>query len=84
MTEKQDELIRNSDVPNGIDESEGRPLNVSQDNYKDVLEREILRRIKIMESPDYQRVPRFNKTDALFASVLACLMLALILWGGTF
>lgn len=83
MTEQEVKQTRNAVEATGIDVRD-EALWVSQENYKDALEQEILRRIEIMEAPGYQRVPRFNKPDLVFAVVLACLMIVLILWGGTF
>ena len=68
-------------------EKDGGPVKETElgvDNYREVLETEVLRRIRIMEAPDYRRVPPFNRADILFAAALAGLMLMLILWGATF
>ncbi|TKD62681.1 hypothetical protein FBG13_06800 [Cobetia marina] len=62
---------------------DGTPFQVNDENYKDALELEIVRRIEIMEAPGYQRVPRMNKHDYIGIGVLAVVMLILIIWGGT-
>ncbi|MDA7745953.1 hypothetical protein N8878_01290 [Psychromonas sp.] len=58
-------------------------LQVNDENYKDALELEIVRRIEIMEAPNYQRVPRMNKHDYIGIGILAVITLSLIVWGGT-
>lgn len=83
MTGQHSEKIRRDRDPMAIDAADESSFQVSQENYKDALEREIVRRIEIMEAPDYQRVPRFNRGDIIFAAALACLMIVLIVWGGT-
>ena len=61
------------------DPSEGGAI--STENYAEILEKEIVRRIEIMESPDYQGVKKFNRTDTICAVALAALMLTLIILG---
>jgi hypothetical protein len=58
-------------------------LQLNDDNYKDALELEIVRRIEIMEAPNYQRVPRMNKHDYIGVAILIVITLSLIIWGGT-
>ena len=58
-------------------------LQVNDAPYKDALELEIVRRIEIMEAPNYQRVPRMNKHDYIGIGILAVITLSLIVWGGT-
>jgi hypothetical protein len=63
--------------------ADGIALHVNNENYKDALELEIVRRIEIMEAPNYQSVPRMNKHDYIGIGILAVITLSLIVWGGT-
>lgn len=61
----------------------GHPGLSDGTTYRDTLEKEIIRRIRIIESPGYKGVERFNRTDIFFAAGLAGLMAALILAGAS-
>ena len=71
MTKQQD----------GVNES---TFEITNENYKEVLETEIVRRIEIMEKNDYRKVPRVNKNDYFWAMAGIIISLGLILWGGAF
>ena len=54
---------------------------ISNENYQQVLEDEIIRRIHIIESPTYKGVKRFSKADTICALGLAGIMFILVILG---
>ncbi len=83
MVEKRQTDAQGKDRRNCSSAEETKRYDTGE-SYKESLEREILRRIHIIQSPDYTPVPRFPLPDIVFVWILAGIMLALILWGATF
>ncbi len=54
---------------------------MSEDNFQDNLDREIEKRINIMESPDYMFPKRFSKADYISSVVVVIACIGFIIYG---